>query len=67
MQGWSSVNVRLDPYQAQVKQGPTQHEKIRDAILRIARPERYANNGNGEALAPPLASSTDDQKSPDSE
>src|SRR5262245_43681262 len=35
MQGWSSVNIRLDPYAAQVKEEPTQHEKIRDAIFRI--------------------------------
>jgi len=67
MQGWSSVNVRLDPYQAQIKQGPTQHEKIRDAIMRIARPERYANNGNGPLLTPPLAPSPDDQNRSNSE
>jgi hypothetical protein len=35
MQGWSSVNIRLDPYAAQVKEEPTQHEKIRDAIFRL--------------------------------
>jgi len=35
MAGWTSVNVRLDPYSAQVKEEPTQHEKIRDAIFRL--------------------------------
>src|SRR5262249_39807220 len=35
MAGWTSVNVRLDPYSAQVKEEPTQHEKILDAIFRL--------------------------------
>jgi len=35
MQGWSSVNVRLDPYSAQTEQQPTQYERIRDAIMRV--------------------------------
>ena len=30
MQGWSSVNIRLDPYAAQIKEQPSSHEKIRD-------------------------------------
>jgi len=38
MQGWSSVNIRLDPYAAQVKEQPSQHEQIRDAILPQIRP-----------------------------
>src|SRR5262249_37435200 len=32
MAGWSSVNVRLDPYAAQVKEEPTGHEQIKAAI-----------------------------------
>jgi hypothetical protein len=67
--GWSSVNIRLDPYQAQVQEEPSSYEKITEAIMRIARPERFANNGTGPALAPfasngtvpRLAPSTDDQ------
>jgi hypothetical protein len=59
MNGWSSVNLKVDPVAAQTAEQPTEHEQIRDAILRIARPERYANNGN--ALAPPTAPSEDDQ------
>jgi len=35
MQGWTSVNIRLDPYAAQIKEQPSQHEQIRDAIFRI--------------------------------
>jgi hypothetical protein len=33
IQGWSSVNVRLDPYSAQVQEQPSDHEQIRRAIL----------------------------------
>jgi len=75
MQGWSSVNIRLDPYQAQVQEEPSSYEKITEAIMRIARPERFANNGTGPALAPfasdgtvpRVAPSTDDQNGADSE
>jgi hypothetical protein len=35
MQGWSSVNIRLDPYAAQVKEQRSQHEQIRDTIFRL--------------------------------
>jgi hypothetical protein len=35
MQGWSSVHVHLDPYQAQVKEKPSQHLEIRNAIFRL--------------------------------
>jgi len=56
MGGWTSVNIRLDPYAAQVKEEPSGHEQIKAAILRIARP-----SGNGAALAPPTAPSADDQ------
>jgi hypothetical protein len=59
--GWSSVNIRLDPYQVQVKEEPSDYEKIKAVVLRMARPERFANNGNGDALAPPLTPSADDQ------
>jgi hypothetical protein len=80
MQGWSSVNVRLDPYQAQTEQKPSQHEQIKDAIMRIAKGPNWRElvderlndlpaktDGNGAALAPPTAPSEDDQKRSDSE
>jgi len=35
MQGWSSVNIRLDPHAAQAEAQPSRHEKIRDAIFRM--------------------------------
>ena len=60
MSGWSSVNIKVDPVAAQAAEQPTEHEQVRDAIMRMARPERYANNGNGPALAPPPAPSADD-------
>src|SRR5262245_19117623 len=37
MQGWSSVNIRLDPYSAQVQEQPSDHEVIKRAILSVAR------------------------------
>jgi len=36
MQGWSSVNVRLDPYSAQTQEQPTRFERIEAAFKRIA-------------------------------
>jgi hypothetical protein len=35
MAGWTSVNVRLDPYNAQTEQNQSQHEQMRDTILRF--------------------------------
>jgi hypothetical protein len=67
MQGWSSVNVRLDPYSAQVREELSGHEQIKAAILRIARPGwQPKTDGNG-ALAPPIAPSADDQNRSSSE
>jgi len=71
MQGWSSVNVRLDPYSAQTQQQPTEHEQIRRAIFAIARgnPDYQPKaDGNGPALAPPTAPSgaDDDRENPGS-
>jgi len=37
MSGWSSVNVRLDPVAAQTAERPSQHERIKDAIMRLAK------------------------------
>ena len=68
MQGWSSVNVRLDPYAAQVKEEPTRFERIRDAIMRVKYgPQWQPGDGDGAALAPPTAPSEDDQNRSDSE
>jgi hypothetical protein len=71
--GWSSVNIKLDPVAAQVAEQPTQHERIKDAIMTLAKGPRWRElvderlrdlpaNGNGDALAPPIAPSADGQK-----
>jgi hypothetical protein len=57
MRGWTAINIRMDPLGAQAHEEPSSHEQIKNAILRIARPERFANNGNGPTLAPPTAPS----------
>jgi len=52
MQGWTSVNIRLDPYAAQVQeQAPPRHELIRAAIMRLT--QRQPNDGNGQSGSPP--------------
>src|SRR5215831_6786803 len=65
MQGWSNVNIRLDPYAAQVKEQPTQHERIRDAIFRLKYGPQWqpsdSFDANGNLLARPLVPPTDDQ------
>jgi hypothetical protein len=35
MAGWTSVNVRLDPYNAQTEQQPSSYERISQAIMRM--------------------------------
>jgi hypothetical protein len=63
MQGWSSVNIRLDPYAAQVKEESSGHQKIFQAIMRLkygpqwqpGDPGDGTLDGNGNALAPPTA------------
>ena len=35
--GWTSVNIRMDPLAAQAAEQPSQHELIRDRIMTIAR------------------------------
>jgi hypothetical protein len=79
MSGWSSINVRLDPFAAQVKEQPSQHEKIRDAIFRLkygpdwTPPSDWESflardrDDSGSALASPTAPSEDDQNRSDSE
>jgi len=41
---------RVDVYQIEAQQAPSRHERIREAIMRLARPERFQNNGNGPPL-----------------
>jgi hypothetical protein len=69
MQGWTSVNIRLDPYAAQVQEQPSSFEKIRDAIMRLKYGPQWQppSDGNGAALAPPIAPSADDQNRSNSE
>jgi hypothetical protein len=66
MAGWTSVNVRLDPYSVQVKEGPTSFERIREAVYAVARGRDWQpSDGNGK-LAPPLQPSTDSDLEPGS-
>ena len=60
MSGWSSINVRLEPYTAEASQQPSRHERIREVIMRLT------SDGNGAAL-PPLASSAEDPDRSNSE
>jgi hypothetical protein len=66
--GWSSVNIRLDPYSAQVKEQPSEHQQIRDAIFRLKYGPQWqpsdSFDANGNLLASPTAPSADDQKEP---
>jgi len=59
--GWSSVNIRLDPYGAQTKQQPSRYDKITAAIERIA----HRHNGNGAVLAPPTVPDPETPENPD--
>src|SRR5215831_17232380 len=56
MQGWTSVNIRLDPYAAQVQeQAPPRHERIRMAIERLTGREQFQqqpNGGDGQSAPP---------------
>jgi hypothetical protein len=50
MQGWTSVNIRLDPYAAQVQeQVLPRHEKIRQVIMNLCIGDgQQSNDGNGQ-------------------
>jgi hypothetical protein len=64
MNGWTSVNIRMDPVAAQAVEQPSSHELIKRAILSVARgnPDyKLKGDGNGTALAPPTAPPADDQ------
>jgi hypothetical protein len=58
MRGWSSVNVRLDPYSAQTEQQPSRFEKLH---LKHGDDWTPPSDGNGAALAPPAEAPADDQ------
>ena len=64
LQGWSSFNIRLDPYAAQISQQPTQFQKIHNAIMRVARDPAYqpqqakGGDGNGNDQLPGQATGT---------
>jgi hypothetical protein len=58
MRGWTSVNVRLDPFTAQAEQQPTQYERISEAIMRVveqAPPAQRALRKRLEQLDPERA------------
>jgi len=51
MSGWTSVNVRLDPYTAQSEQAPSSYERITAAVRRISQRHAAANGGDGNGQA----------------
>jgi hypothetical protein len=61
--GWTSVNIRMDSVAAQAAEQLSDHEQIKRAILGMARgnPDHKPGDGNGAALAPPVAPSADDE------
>ena len=64
MNGWTSVNIRMDPVAAQAAEMPSGHEQIKRAIFAIARGDpdyKPKGDGNGPALAPPTVPSADPQ------
>jgi hypothetical protein len=54
MRGWSSVNIRMDPYTAP-PEAPSRHEKIREVIMRLTQPEQFQqpNGGDGQSGSSP--------------
>src|SRR5262245_19615645 len=65
MAGWSSINVRLDPYAAQVREEPSSYARITSVLMSLKYPN--GRPGDGDALAPPTAPSADDQNYADPE
>jgi hypothetical protein len=49
LQGWSSINIRMDPYSVQNEQAPSSYERITAAVRKIARRHeaKAANGGDG--------------------
>ena len=35
MRGWTSINIRMDPYTVQSEAQPSRHERIKEAIMRL--------------------------------
>jgi|AmaraimetFIIA100_FD_contig_71_4401226_length_850_multi_3_in_0_out_0_1 hypothetical protein len=66
MAGWSSVNIRLDPSAVEAAQQPSSHERIKQAILRLARPERFQqpNSGDGAVDVPAVPDAMDGGSDP---
>src|SRR5262245_9559774 len=59
MRGWTSVNIRMDPLAAQTEQAPSDYERIRAAIYRLARPERFQQSNGGDGAVNALPPSDD--------
>jgi hypothetical protein len=54
MRGFSPVNVRMDPLTVEVKQQPSHHEKLREAIMRLrGGPDWQPNGGDGQSGSSP--------------
>src|SRR5262245_8755805 len=56
MNGWTSVNIRMDPIAAQAAEQPTSYQKITDVLMNLKYGGR-PSDGDGAALAPPSAPS----------
>jgi len=70
MAGWSSINVRLDPFSVQTQQQPSQYQQITEALFRLKYGPDWTpppDDGNGAALTPPTAPAADDQNRSDPE
>jgi hypothetical protein len=62
MNGWTSVNIKMDPVAAQVAERPTEHELIRDAIWSLAK----GPDANGSPVASQPTESNGSSGPPDS-
>jgi hypothetical protein len=51
MRGWSPVNIRMDPLTVQAAEQPKSHERIREAIMAVARGSNW-RNGAGQLDSP---------------
>jgi hypothetical protein len=64
MRGWTSINIRMDPMAAQVAERPSNHQKIREAVFRLAgRTPPPLADGNGNRGAVDVPSLPDDTES----
>src|SRR5215831_12834031 len=53
MAGWSSINVRLDPFSVQTQQQPSEHEKITEALFRLKYGQDWTPPPDGDGATDP--------------